>query len=616
MARVQAWLACSVCLALLVSSTWATMVSKGNLHYPDSTEGCDFATESCAPLSDVWGYVGGDGTHYAVVGVANGVSFVDVEQPSAMEEVDRIGGCITEWRDMKVYEDVLYVVNDFTQLCNCTQQPCQQLLSVEYNNITETYRAEEGKAMAPLSAFGDMGVSGPTAYTVDNTDGCNPFEDNSLSGMVALVDRGNCMFSEKALNAQSAGAVGIVVVNERQDVIYPSMGGENTGVDIPGLLIGSDDGGEIKSLLSTGVTVVSTLSEGMKEDSSLYSAPDGLVIVDMSDPTNVSYTSTTEFFNFAHNLLIDPDRPYAYTCGQDTLEGGVVVYDITDPREPVQWAYFDEIYIHDIEVVKRQDVGYVLYAAGIYNSTVLILDVNEIPEGSINDKVIQHIDTIDMPHNTAQTEDDRFLYVSHEADAHPVTIWNVEDLDNIEPAGEMSVHVERSTIPHNVYINGDLMWMSYYSEGVVSYDISENPANPILIGHYDTSPFDTGFHGVWGIYPFVPDNVNVTYASDIEAGLFYLELIDYDPVIEANVTGGNGAVNSSSSAGGDHDSSNGFRDAILWVSVGVGVVVLLLAVIVFAAVLFQRYRIRKTSASAEAGQYDMEHMEDVAYDDE
>ena len=123
------------------------------------------------------------------------------------------------------------------------------------------------------------------------------------------------------------------------------------------------------------------------------------------------------------------------------------------------------------------------------------------------------------------------------SDEAQVTIWNVEDLDNIEPVGEMSVHVERSTIPHNVYINGDLMWMSYYSEGVVSYDISEDPANPVLIGHYDTSPFDTGFHGVWGIYPYVPDNINVTYASDIEAGLFYLELTDYEPVLEANVTG-------------------------------------------------------------------------------
>ena len=41
-----------------------------------------------------------------------------------------IPGCITEWRDMKAHEDVLYVVTDRTQMCECEAQPCAPYIEV------------------------------------------------------------------------------------------------------------------------------------------------------------------------------------------------------------------------------------------------------------------------------------------------------------------------------------------------------------------------------------------------------------------------------------------------------------------------------------------------------
>jgi Zn-dependent M28 family amino/carboxypeptidase len=50
-----------------------------------------------------------------------------------------------------------------------------------------------------------------------NTSGC---EDSDFAGFtqgnIALVQRGTCMFAEKTLNAQEAGASGVVIFNEGQ----------------------------------------------------------------------------------------------------------------------------------------------------------------------------------------------------------------------------------------------------------------------------------------------------------------------------------------------------------------------------------------------------------------
>lgn len=46
----------------------------------------------------------------------------------------------------------------------------------------------------------------------------------------SFLDRGNCSFTEKTLNAQHAGAVGIIIADNSDEVIYPSMSGNNTGI--------------------------------------------------------------------------------------------------------------------------------------------------------------------------------------------------------------------------------------------------------------------------------------------------------------------------------------------------------------------------------------------------
>ena len=63
-------------------------------------------------LNDVWGYVDSIGNEYAIVGVVNGTSIVDVTDPSNLVEKAFIPGPTSVWRDMKTFGHYAYVVHD------------------------------------------------------------------------------------------------------------------------------------------------------------------------------------------------------------------------------------------------------------------------------------------------------------------------------------------------------------------------------------------------------------------------------------------------------------------------------------------------------------------------
>jgi choice-of-anchor B domain-containing protein len=62
-------------------------------------------------LSDIWGYEK-DGAEYALVGVYNGISVVDVTNPSTPVELAFFNGHESTWRDLKTWGDYLYCINE------------------------------------------------------------------------------------------------------------------------------------------------------------------------------------------------------------------------------------------------------------------------------------------------------------------------------------------------------------------------------------------------------------------------------------------------------------------------------------------------------------------------
>jgi len=91
------------------------------------------------------------------------------------------------------------------------------------------------------------------------TDGCEPLVNGAaVSGNIALVDRGTCSFAEKAVNAQTAGAIGVIVANNVAPGL-PPMGGDDPTVTIVNVGISQADGNSIKANLP-GVNVTIGLS--------------------------------------------------------------------------------------------------------------------------------------------------------------------------------------------------------------------------------------------------------------------------------------------------------------------------------------------------------------------
>ncbi|MDC0230914.1 T9SS-dependent M36 family metallopeptidase, partial [Aureispira] len=92
-------------------------------------------------------------------------------------------------------------------------------------------------------------------------DGCDNVINNSqLSGKIALIDRGDCTFVLKVENAQNAGAVAVIIVNNVATAPI-QMGGTSNNINIPSIMISQNDGNTIKTQMAN-TTVNATISNG------------------------------------------------------------------------------------------------------------------------------------------------------------------------------------------------------------------------------------------------------------------------------------------------------------------------------------------------------------------
>lgn len=90
------------------------------------------------------------------------------------------------------------------------------------------------------------GLTGDIAPTLPS-EACddNPITNaDALAGKVALIARGSCSFTEKFINAQNAGAIGVIVYTYTGTSPF-SMGGTDSNVAIPGVMVSFDNGQEL-----------------------------------------------------------------------------------------------------------------------------------------------------------------------------------------------------------------------------------------------------------------------------------------------------------------------------------------------------------------------------------
>ncbi len=108
-----------------------------------------------------------------------------------------------------------------------------------------------GPALSAVGLTADFELANDGGGAGTPSDACEPLI-GFTNGNIAMIDRGGCNFDNKIANAETAGAIGAIIVNDRPGLL--SAGGDGVPpVNIPSMMLTQTDGATIKAELGGGV---------------------------------------------------------------------------------------------------------------------------------------------------------------------------------------------------------------------------------------------------------------------------------------------------------------------------------------------------------------------------
>lgn len=180
-----------------------------------------------------------------------------------------------------------------------------QVASSENSNLklpalTYTLGDETGSIGYTTSEIDPYGVlKGEFELVYCNLGQPQDFEGKDLTGKIALIKRGAITFVEKKLNAQAAGAIGVIVFNRDGDNSYINMA-TDVNVKIPSIFITNNDGVKLVNNIENGikvkfegklVTAANSDAGNMSDFSSWGPTPDLNFKPDLSAPGGQIYST-------------------------------------------------------------------------------------------------------------------------------------------------------------------------------------------------------------------------------------------------------------------------------------------------------------------------------------
>ncbi len=261
---------------------------------------------------------------------------------------------------------------------------------------------------------------------------------------------------------------------------------------------------------------------------------DGIQVVNMSniDLGLVTHVSTVTSGGTAttHNVAINTDSGYLYRSGGG--DNGLRIYDLnaslTNPPYVGSWI---TKYVHDVQIVtyppgsqyEGREIAFCCagFNSGWTETGLSIVDVTD-KDNIFVVAEMQHTNN-NYSHQGWLTDDYQYFYLNDELDEQytgtttTTRIIDVSNLSNPFQAGTCTTG--SSSIDHNLYIDGNLMFQANYRSGLRIFDIS-NRLNPEQVAWFDTYPTDDAaqFNGIWSTYPYFPSGTVI--GSDLERGLF------------------------------------------------------------------------------------------------
>lgn len=146
---------------------------------------------------------------------------------------------------------------------SCTQgEPSvcgHQAFSISPDDTLIAYLTATNSPPAPATGNSPIQYASPPPAT---NDACSALQPDSLIGSVALIQRGSCTFYQKAMNAQDAGAVGVIVYNNLagSEALLMTLTGDPP-ITIPVIGISNDNGLLIYGRLGSGSVTMTWTTE-------------------------------------------------------------------------------------------------------------------------------------------------------------------------------------------------------------------------------------------------------------------------------------------------------------------------------------------------------------------
>lgn len=245
----------------------------------------------------------------------------------------------------------------------------------------------------------------------------------------------------------------------------------------------------------------------------------GMLIIDLANlPNSAPHTFWTggalpngnNYTNSSSHDLFTDNNGYLYLTGSNTYQGLVALNLNASPTNPPIVGAFNNIYVHD--GFARNDT---IWNANINDGVFTVL--NATNKNNMTTMATQAT-TDNFTHNTALSDNGRYLFTTDESMNGGIDSYDVSDLTDIKRLD----HFAAAGTVHNCYFQENFLICSYYQDGVRAFDVTY-PQQIIEVAHYDTSPnyAGQGYDGCWGVYPYLPSG-NVL-ASDQQAGMYVLE---------------------------------------------------------------------------------------------
>lgn len=232
-----------------------------------------------------------------------------------------------------------------------------------------------------------------------------------------------------------------------------------------------------------------------------------------------------------HTIFIEAKSKRLYLCGNyhnnPAGNRSMTILSLEDPENPTFLGELDKnlgcAYTHEVFV--QNDTAF----CSCGNSGLFIFDLTNPQQAKLISSIVAPYPGNGYNHSSWLDSTNRYLMFTDENQGSPIKVYDINQIGAPDLVTYFNSHP--NALPHNAYWKGRFAYASSYEDGVYVYDMLHpellSPSKqPPIAGYFDTYPKNApgiynGFHGCWGVWPFLPSGVIL--ASDISEGLFVLK---------------------------------------------------------------------------------------------